>query len=260
MAFKDAKTFDTRCVVEVARTARVTPTMMRVTVAGEQLGALEHRGFDHWFRLFLPRDGETNFDLPARMDLRGYIGYLRMPKETRPPMRNYTVREFRPDARELDIDFVAHGDAGPASRFALSAQVGDRLALVDQGCGWDPVPVDWTLLVADETGLPAVLGILRDMPRTAVGHASIEVPHADDAQPADAPAGMSLSWVVRSAADRPGARVVEAVQSAALPSGTPYAYLVGEQSIPTTLRRWLVGRGVPKSNITFTGYWRLGKR
>ncbi len=92
----------------------------------------------------------------------GYLRYLRLPKATRPPMRCYTVRELRPEARELDIDFVVHGDAGVAGPWAQRATPGERVALLDQGRGYDPLPGGAShLLAADEAGLPAVAGRCR---------------------------------------------------------------------------------------------------
>jgi NADPH-dependent ferric siderophore reductase len=245
-------------IAHVVRTERVTPTMMRVTLGGEQLERFVPSGFDQWFRLFLPDGGDASFALPKKINLLGYVQYLAMPKATRPVMRNYTVRAFRAEPAELDIDFVAHGDNGPASRFAVAARADDTVALIDQGVMYAPVEgVDWQLLAADESGLPAVLGILRDMPRDAVGHAFIEIPDAADAQPVEAPAGMQLHWLPRPHGQRPGSLALAAVQGSALPAGSVYAYVVGEQSLPTSLRRWLVNeRGVPKANVTFSGFWK----
>ena len=36
-------------------------------------------------------------------------------------MRNYTVRNHRPESGEMDIDFVAHGDEGAAGAWAQQA-------------------------------------------------------------------------------------------------------------------------------------------
>ena len=47
--------------------------------------------------------------------------------------RSYTVRAFRAATRELDIDFVLHGDFGPASTWATSAGIGDILAIAGPG-------------------------------------------------------------------------------------------------------------------------------
>lgn len=245
----------------VERTRRISPHVVRVTLGGEDLRRFERRGFDQWFRLAVPVDDHARLDnLPSRLDTRGYLKYLTLPRSTRPVIRSYTVRDHRPDIPELDVDFVVHGDEGVAGPWAQRTFPGDEVALIDQGCGWAPVPADWTLLVGDETGLPAVLGILRDLPRDAVGHALVEIPDADDAQPVDAPDGMAVHWVVRAPGDRPGARALDHVRELAWPPGVPYAFAVGESGLATGVRRHLVGeRGVPKANVTFCGYWKLGR-
>lgn len=250
----------TLCRVEVLRREQVSPNFVRVTVGGEALKALEPRGFDHWFRLFLPRGADTDWNLPRRMDRTGYLQYLAMPEATRPILRNYTVREFRPADRELDIDFVVHGTEGPASRFALTAEGGDHVALLDQGIGWEPAAdAGWFLLVGDETALPAVAGILRDLPADARGVAVVEVADAADMPDLRAPAGFTVHRLVRKAGARPGALALATVPDLELPPGTPTAFIAGEQAMAAGLRRWLVRDGVPKRNVVFTGYWRVAK-
>jgi NADPH-dependent ferric siderophore reductase len=248
--------------LEVVRTERVTPNMVRVTLGGEALADFESQGFDQWFRLFLPHEtpgesAETNFRLPKRINLTGYVQFLAMPKATRPIMRNYTVRAFRPLENELDVDFVAHGDNGPASRWATSTSAGDTVALLDQGIMYNPQPADWQLFVGDESGLPAVAGVLRDLPRDTVGHAFLEVIDAADAQETGAPDGVAVHWLVRDRGAKPGSLALSTVQQFAFPDGSPYAFVVGEQSLPTSLRRYLVNeRGVPKTHVSFCGFWR----
>jgi NADPH-dependent ferric siderophore reductase len=246
----------------VVRSERVTPHMMRVTLGGEQLRRFEFRGFDQWFRLAVPVSDSVRFDnLPERYGIAGYVKYLTLPKGTRPVIRNYTVRAFRPDPLELDIDFVVHGTEGVAAPWAAAARPGDEVAFIDQGCGWKPVAADWTLLVADESGLPAVAGILRDLPRSARGHALIELFDSADRQAIDAPPGMTVHWVVRAEGAAPGSAALPFLTSLDLPEGAVYAFAVGESTLATGARRHLVSeRCVPKSNVTFCGYWKRSAR
>lgn len=267
---------------EVLRSERVTPNMQRVTLGGEGLTRFTPQGYDQWFRLFLPRPGQEALQLPTRTSAFGwYAQYLRTPKPLRPWIRNYTVRAWRPagDAAnasawpELEIDFAVHLDegaeAGPAISFALGARPGDAVGLLDQGLGYEPGrPEDWQLLVADETGLPAIAGIVAAFGPDARAEVFIEIPEPADAQPLEAPAGVRLHWLARSQAQAvgllgadaiPGALALEAVRAAELPTGSGYAYLVGESALATGLRRHLVNeRGLPKQAISFVGYWRHG--
>lgn len=242
------------------RTERVTPHMMRVTLAGGDLARFESRGFDQWFRLAVPVGDSARFDnLPDRFGMAGYLRYLTLPKGTRPVFRNYTVRAFRPDLLELDIDFVVHGTEGIVGPWAAAVSPGAEVAFIDQGCGWRPVASDWKLLVADESGLPAVAGILRDLPRDTVGHALIELFDLADRQQLDAPPGVDVHWLVRAAGAAPGTAALPALAGLEFPPGSVYAFAVGESALATGVRRHLVGeRGVAKRSVTFCGYWKRG--
>ncbi|GAA2238992.1 siderophore-interacting protein [Herbiconiux moechotypicola] len=243
---------------EVLRTERVTPHMVRVTLGGGGLDRFEFKGFDQWFRLAVPVDDTTRFDnLPDRYGMAGWLKYLTLPKGTRPVIRNYTVRAYRSDPAELDIDFVVHGTSGVAAPWAAAAKAGDEIAFIDQGCGWKPVPSDWQLLVADETGLPAVAGILRDLPRDARGHAIIELFDFADQQELGAPEGFTVHWLLRDEGSAPGSAALPALAALEFEAGSVYAFTVGESALATGARRHLVSeRGVPKSNVTFCGYWK----
>lgn len=247
---------------EVVRAERISPHFVRLTLSGPELDDWRHIGFDQWFRLAVPTSDHTRFDnLADKYDMGGYLKYLVLPKATRPVIRNYTVREFRAatlDASaELDIDFVVHGSEGVAGPWAEQLPVGASVGLIDQGCGYRAVEADWTLLVGDESALPAVAGILRDLPRDARGHALIEIPDVADQQPVDAPDGVTVHWIVRDHDETAGARTLAFLRELAFPEGEVNAFAAGEASLATGTRRHLVNeRGVPKANITFCGYWK----
>lgn len=264
MGFTDGRKTTGLYTAEVARSERITPHMVRVTLRGDDLVRLPQRGYDQWFRLFLPRaDGDTDFaGVPEGFGLAGYLRYLAARSGTRPPFRNYTVRAHRPGAGELDVDFVAHGDTGIAGPWAQRARPGERVALIDQGRGFDPLDdADTVLLAGDESALPAIAGILRDLPRDAQGLAIVEIPDAADQQELDAPPGVEVRWLARADPhDRPGLLALEAVRARSPEHpATLHAYLAGEQQLVAESRRHLVAAGVPKPRIAFTGYWRIGR-
>ncbi len=242
----------------VVRRGLITPHMVRVTFAGGDLERFEFQGFDQWFRLAIPAHEDDRLDnLPDRFGIGGYLRYQLLPKGTRPVIRNYTARAYRDDPMELEVDFVVHGTDGVAAPWAASAQPGTEIAFIDQGCGWKPVPSDWVLLAADESGLPAVAGILRDLPRDTVGHAFIKLFDARDRQELQSPAGVAVHWLERDPGTSPGTAILPAVRALDFPEGAVYAFAVGESAVATGVRRYLVtDRGVPKANVTFCGYWK----
>lgn len=249
-------------LAQVERAVRLSPHIVRVTLGGPDVHGWRTLGFDQWFRLALPASDATGLArMPATFDRRGYLSYLRLPRDARPVVRNYTVRATRPG--ELDVDFVVHGDDGVAGPWAQAARPGDPVALIDQGCGWNP-PAGSTryLLAADETGMPAVAGILASLPRTAIGTAILELGDPADVQDLDAPDGVEVRWLVRA----PGTRVGQATHTALTEVSddqlgpSAYAFVVGESALATGSRRYLVReRGLAKSAITFCGYWKAGR-
>lgn len=245
----------------VMRTERISPHLVRVTFGGGELERFDYKGFDQWFRLAIPVHERDRLDnLPRRYGMAGYLRYLTLPKGTRPVIRNYTVRAYRSDPVEVDVDFVVHGTDGVAAPWAATVGPGAQVAFIDQGCGFKPVPADWMLLVADESGLPAVAGVLRDLPREARGHAIIELFDSNDRQELEAPAGMTVHWIERASGTEPGSAALPALRDLQFPEGSVYAFAVGESALAVGVRRHLVGeRGVPKTNVTFCGYWKRGR-
>lgn len=255
----------------VLRRERLSPHWMRVTLGGGEIDAFRPMRYDQWFRLFLPLGGDEGLDrLPAKANkLIGYLRYLRIPDGVRPVMRNYTVRAFREATAErgaeLDVDFVLHGSAadgtaGPASRWAETCEPGESVVVIDEGLAFNPERgTDHVVLVADETGLPAIAGVCRSLPSHASGLAVIEVPSAEDALEFEHPAGVHVQWIVRDHDAKPGTPALQALREAALPDAPFHAYIVGEQALPTEARRFLVNeRGVAKDLVSFCGYWRVG--
>lgn len=257
--------------LEVLRTERLSPHWMRITLGGGEIDRFAPMGFDQWFRLFLPHSGEGGDEalerIPAKANkIFGYLKYLRIPDGVRPVMRNYTVRAYRAAGAsggpEIDVDFVLHGSgptAGPASRWAEAAAPGESVVVIDEGLGFNPERgVEKLLLVADETGAPAVAGICTSLPSSATGVALIEAASAEDVLPFDAPAGVEVRWLVRDASAKPGSLALAELEKLEAPASDTHAFIVGEQSLPTAARRHLVAQGLGKDRIGFVGYWRVG--
>ncbi len=246
---------------KVTGVRRLTPHMSRVTFSGAPMA---DQAPDQYLKVFFPQPGQAEPVLPGPLDgdevLSWYRTYLAMPDDVRPAMRTYTVRALRPDVQEIDIDFVLHGDEGPASAWASRVSEGDRVAFLGPHGLYDvPEGTTWQLLIGDETAIPAIGAIVEALPAGTRALVYVEIGDREDRQVFETRGTVELHWVVRDPGGPVGDAVLEAVRKADLPGGTPYAWVSGEANMVKLVRRHLVReRGVDKRAICFTGYWRQG--
>ncbi|SDH20425.1 siderophore-interacting protein [Agrococcus jejuensis] len=245
--------------LEVLGNEQISPHLRRVTLGGEDVANMTPQGYDQWFRFFMRRPDQDALQVPTSPK-QWFPQYLLMSEAKRPHIRNYTIRAFRRDVQELDIDFVVHEDPGPGAQWSIDAKVGERAALLDEGLLYNDDGVEGdVLMVGDESVIPAIAGVCGSIDRATRGIAVIEVGHMDDVQDLGQPDGIDVHWIHRGS-EREGQAGLRALSELDLPGDIAYAYAAGEQSLATGARRHLVKhRGVDKANVTFTGYWRLGK-
>ncbi|MBW3702915.1 siderophore-interacting protein, partial [Streptomyces griseus] len=91
----------------VARVQPLTESMTRVTLHGDGLAGFRTTGVgDEYVRIFLPHGPDrTDVSLPRTTEQGGWETPEGQPVA---PMRTYTIRAARPEAGEVDIDFVLH--------------------------------------------------------------------------------------------------------------------------------------------------------
>ncbi len=235
-------------LLQVRRSERLTPRMVRVTLGGDELSGFPGDGPDRRIKMFFPAPGQDRPAVP-----RASTGGPVWPAgEARPAIRTYTVRRFDAGAGELDVDFVLHGE-GPATEWARDAAPGAWVGVSEPGGRWEPDPAaDFQVVIGDETALPAVATVLEaigDVPALVV----VEIADAAEEQALARP----VTWVHRGAAE-PGVPLMAAVQQAAFPAGRGQAWLSGESACVKDLRQHLLrDRGLDRRAVYATGYWRL---
>ncbi|RNF87165.1 siderophore-interacting protein [Streptomyces botrytidirepellens] len=259
------RTPETRRMItlEVCRNTKLTPTFSTITLAGTELEHLKPVGFDQTVRLFFPREGQDRLRMPTLSNEAWMAELLLLPKSRRPWVRNYTIRQARPELGEVDIEFALHGDT-PASTWARHARPGDPAGIFDMGVSYlPPRHAERQLLVGDESAVPAILAILEHAPASLSADVILEVPTTADIRPdITAPEGARVHWLPRNDASLlPGSLALQAAKDLPLPPpGRFYTWVAGEATLATGLRRHLVrDRGVPKPDIAFQGYWRHGR-
>jgi NADPH-dependent ferric siderophore reductase len=242
-------------LIHVTEVSRTTPRMARITFEGKGLD-----DFPTWpdqqLKLCFPRPGQAAPRLPEEAPegdgMRWYQAFLAIPEEERPWMRSFTVRAYDADRQALVIDFVLHGDGGPASRWAARAKPGDTLgrygpaAIYARPLG----EADTLLLIGDATALPAIGSLIESLPEGARAIAYIDILGPEEEQRFDTRGNVTVHWLHRGS-------LLDAVRAAELPAGSVFAWIAGEATVVRSLRRHLVQeRGMAKKSVDFTGYWR----
>lgn len=246
--------------VTVVAVRRVVPAIVRVTLGGPELTGFASDGPGDHVKVFFP-DPVTGTLTTPEITPDG----PRRPSSGTVVSRDYTPLAVRVGTgtsgtvgTEVDLDFVLHGDEGPASAWADRARVGDQLAVAGpRGSRLVPEGIGRLILVADETALPAVSRWLRLRPRDVGVVALLDV--ADDSvttylDDVDR-TGVTAHWLTGHA---PAA--LEAALRALGPlAERDYVALAGEATTLVPLRRYLRRElGLPREQVSASGYWRRG--
>ncbi len=214
----------------------ITPHMLRIVLHGADLSDFTSLGFDDHIKLFLDNGSD------------------------KPTMREYTPRAYDCAAQTLTLDFAIH-EAGPATKWALSAKPGDPLHIGGPRKSAVIAPVfDWYLLIGDETALPAIGRRVEELgPETKV-LTVVAITGAEDIQNIETEADHTAYWVYRpqSGADDP-APLLDAVKQCPFPAGNGFVWIAAESGVARALRNHVTGTmGHPPQWTKAAGYWTKG--
>jgi NADPH-dependent ferric siderophore reductase len=216
--------------LRVSAVQSLSSRMRRVTLTGDELAGFTAAGPGDHVKLFFPVPGTDDT-----------------------AMRDYTPLAYRPDARELDIDFVVHGD-GPATAWAESAAVGDVLRIGGpRGSRLIPADPGRVVLVVDESAFPAAARWI------ALTPAGIPVELLAFGDPEDA-----AGYFAQTVPGRPVAITTTPDAEGALrawdgDASETFFFLAGEANALVPLRRHLRReRALPAEQVQASGYWRRG--
>ena len=232
-------------ILSVKRTERLSPHYIRITLTGDGVAQFAHTTAGANNKIFLPdADGDIHFDA------------------TKSVRRTYTHRGMDLAKNEMYIDFVAHGDDGPASAWASRAREGDRigLAMKDKAEPLYPL-VDWYLLIGDATALPVLSVILETLPANAQGKAFIEVHGPEDEILIQTAADIEINWLYNPTAGEQSP-LVSAVKSITLPAAgvSHFGYLAAEFAAVKELRHYLRKENAwEKEELYAYSFWKYGK-
>lgn len=225
-------------IAEVRNVRSITPHMRRVTIGSTALADFPVRRPAQWIKLFVPT-----------------------PQSEKPSGRAYTIRQFREDSGEMDIDFVLHGD-GPCSTWAASVKPGDVVQLAGPRSGFRLDPEITHLLIGgDETALPAIGSILEALPPGLAVDVFVEIPEDADVQVIRSRADVEITWLPRNGREAGTATdLAAAMMSADLPEENCEVWFAAESATVRTVRRhFQLDRAMPRDRLTMSGYWKKGE-
>lgn len=236
-------------IITVKDAIRLTPNMIRVVFHGSELAGIYEGCAGANCKIMMPEIGQSREAFAAQFDT-----------GPAPVRRTYTVRSYRADLREMVIDFVAHGDEGPASAWAERAKPGSFLGFA----GPSEVKIkefyaDWYLIAADMSALPVAAAALEAMPRDAKGVALFEVETAEDAQKIDMPEGIDVHWLVQGDPHVASTAQLDFIRAMDWPTGVVQTCVAGESNVIKAIRGYFtLERKLPRADVYISGYWKIG--
>ena len=236
----------------VISTRSLTANMIRITLGGKSLEDFPLGQEGGYVKLLFPQPSDSSI---KQTDLNSDSSVQK------PRMRTYTIRSFDEQSLAMDIDFVVHGDNGPASAWAMNAQVGDTITIVGPGAKkMVDLSADWFFIVGDMTALPAISVNLEKMPSSAKGYVVLEIIDEKDKQELIVPEGIEVHWLVNPEPEKPNSVLSTAVKALPWLEGTPSVWLATEFETMRAMRRYFKKeRGVGRGEIYASSYWKIGE-
>ena len=238
----------------VVDTHVLSPHLRRVLLGGPDLHDFPESHAGAHIKLFIPSPGQAL--LLPRLGANG----VEWPLGARPIARTYSLRGRDARRGTLSVDFVLHGNGGPASKWAAAARVGDAIGLAGPGgpalCRAD---AERHLFCGDLSALPAIAAVLERLPAQAKGLALIEVADAADELPLRHPSGIELRWFRRAPdADSPLPELVSNLRWDDIENTS--ATIAGESAAVASIRSQLLAKGLSRDRFYAVPYWRRGQR
>lgn len=243
--------------VSLVRKEFITPHYIRVYLTGEDIDQFKHTTVGDNNKILIPPPGVKEIHFPLFDE--ETRKWAHPPKELAPTVRTYTHRGIHLERNELIIDFVNHGETGPASAWALNAVPSDKLGVLMRTAPTELYPsVDWYLLVGDATAIPVLSAILETLSPHARGTCIIEVPTKEDEQKIRTSANINFIWL-HNTDPQHGSALAKAVKETAIPEGTKFGFVAAEFSSVKSIRHFLRReKNWMQQELYAYSYWKAG--
>ena len=243
-------------VAEVTRKEYITDHFIRVYFYSPEVHLFKDTEIGDNNKIAIPPAGLNEIHFPTLDENHQWVY---PPKEVAPAIRTYTHRGIDLEKNELIIDFVDHGDGGPASRWVRDVKAGSKLGVMMRLDGKELYPrADWYLLAGDATAIPVLSAILETLPETAKGICIIEVHGMEDEQLLETKADIEFKWL-HNAQPHISSEIADAIRNIDIPDASRFGYVACEFSSVKEIRTYLrKEKNWTSQELYAYSYWKAG--
>ncbi|SUP54049.1 Vibriobactin utilization protein ViuB [Weeksella virosa] len=236
----------------------ITPHYIRVTLQCDDISPYANCTLGVNNKIMIPPTGVDRVYFPT-LTKKGF-DHTSVEEHLRPIIRTYTHRYIDLEKNQLQIDFVHHGENGPASAWAIHAEKGDKIGVVMKAQKTELYPpADWYFLIGDATAIPVIASILESLPQDAKGIVLLETPTKEDEQNLQKPDGITIKWLHNLHPEK-GSELAKIAQQHTIPSiENKFAYVAAEFSTVKVLRNYFRKElGWTRDELYAYSYWKAG--
>lgn len=246
-------------IATVIRKEYLTPHLIRIYLTSDKLEQFRETTIGDNNKIFIPPEGVEEVFFPRFDELSRQWQH---PSDDKAPIvRTYTHRGIDLSKKELFIDFVHHGENGPASKWAIQARPGAKLGIImrTQPKVLYP-PADWYLLAGDATAIPVLSALLESMPATAKGICILEVHGKEDELHIPTNGTFEFIWLHNAEPER-HSRLTQKIREITLPAeGTRFGYIATEYTSVKEIRAYLrKEQNWTSKELYAFSYWKSGE-
>ena len=243
-------------VAEVTRKEHITPHYIRIYLHSDDVPYFKNTAIGDNNKILIPPVYLNEIHFPVLDENRKWIF---PPKEVAPSMRTYTHRNINLERNEIVIDFVDHGDNGPASKWARDSKPGSKLGVMMRTEAKELYSeADWYLFVGDSTSIPAIAAVLETLPETAQGTCIIEVHGIEDEQILFTEADITFKWI-HNPTPHLKCELSDAVKEIDIPEISKFGFVACEFSSVNAIRSYLrEDKNFTQKELYAYSYWKIG--
>ncbi len=173
--------------------------------------------------------------------------------------RTYTTRHIDYLQKELWVDFVAHGNNGPASFWANRSAAGSVLsiAMKEGDKPLFPAANDY-LFVGDSTAIPVIAAMLEQLPGGVNARVILEIYGKEDELKLLSKANLSIEWLHNPVPEKESS-LAETVRRTVLAGEKGYVFVAAEYDTVKSLKGYFKEElALPPENYSVVSYWKRG--